>query len=63
MVKIAINRSARLLIEQYGADAAVRAARNADALLERGNLGGYYTWMQIGRRIERMQEAEGRVRH
>jgi hypothetical protein len=33
---IDIYRSARLLIEQHGDEAAIRAAERADAMLERG---------------------------
>ena len=42
-----IFRSAKLLIDQHGADAAIEAARRADALLDKGDLDGRAVWLRI----------------
>ena len=42
-----IWRSARVLLDQYGLDAAIQAAMKADAMLERGDLKGAAVWRRI----------------
>ena len=42
-----IYRSARVLIDQHGEDAPIRAAQKADAMLESGNLDGKRLWLKI----------------
>jgi hypothetical protein len=42
-----IFRAARLLIDQHCEDAALRAARRANELLEEGDLDGSATWQRI----------------
>lgn len=39
-----IYRSARLLIDQYGDEAPIHAAMQADAMLEKGDLEGQAVW-------------------
>ena len=63
MDDIDIYRSAKLYIDQYGADASVRAAMTADAMLARGDLEGFNVWMRIGRAIEELQAMEGGTKH
>jgi hypothetical protein len=58
-----IYRSAKLLIDQYGAHASVHAAMKADAMLARGDLDGFGVWMRIGRAIEKMQATQGGTTH
>jgi hypothetical protein len=39
--------AAKLLIDQYGEDAAIRAAQRADELADEGDLDGVAFWRQI----------------
>ena len=49
-----IFRAARLLIDQHGADAGLRAAERADQLLEAGDMIGAMTWRRIHKAIEEL---------
>jgi hypothetical protein len=51
---IDIYRSAQLLIKQYGEDAAIHAAMEADACLERGDLDGKATWIRVIKAIKEL---------
>ncbi len=43
-----IYRSAKLLIDQYGAvEAEIHAAQRADALLEQGDMDGRRVWLRV----------------
>ena len=42
-----IYRSAKLLVEQHGADALIEAALKADELLDAGDIDGRATWLRI----------------
>ena len=44
---IDIWRSAKLLVDQYGADAPIRAAQCADELLAAGDIEGRAAWLRI----------------
>ena len=61
MHDIDIYRSAKLYIDQYGADASKHAAMQAEAMMRASDLEGYNAWMRIGRAIEDMQAAAGRT--
>ena len=50
-----IWRSANLLIKRHGEDAPIQAAMRADAMLEKGDLGGYAVWKRILRAVEELQ--------
>jgi hypothetical protein len=50
-----IYRSANLLVKQHGEDAASEAAKQADAMLEAGDLDGYAVWKRILRAVEELQ--------
>ena len=50
-----IFRSANLLIKQHGQDAAIHAAMNADAMLDKGDLDGLAVWKRILRAVEELQ--------
>lgn len=63
MDEIEIYRSAKLYIDQYGADASAHAAMRAEALLACDDLDGFNVWMQIGRKIEEMLAIEGGTKH
>ena len=45
--ELRIQHSAKLVIDHYGEDALIRAARRADELLERGDVQGYEVWLAI----------------
>ncbi len=42
-----IYRSAQVLVKRHGQDAPIEAAMRADAMLEKGDLGGYAVWKRI----------------
>lgn len=63
MDEIDIYRSARLLVDQYGADAAVQAAMRADAMIERGDMAGAAVWKRVVRAIAELQTTAGRTKH
>ena len=50
-----IWRAARLLIDQHGEDAALRAAQRADELLEAGDMDGVAVWRRITAAIEELR--------
>ena len=54
-----ISRSAKRLIKQFGLDASIQAARNAEAMLERGDIDEFDKWLRIGRTIEVIQAIGG----
>ncbi len=50
-------RTAKLLLDQYGADAATHAAIRADAMLGAGDMERQAVWKRIVRAIEELQAA------
>jgi hypothetical protein len=50
-----IYRAAKLLIDQHGQDAPIRAAERADELLEAGDIDGAGIWRTIMGAIEELQ--------
>ncbi len=54
--EIDIYRSANLLIKQHGDEAAIFAARQADACLEMGDLDGKVMWLAVISAIEELQD-------
>ena len=50
-----IFRAAKLLIDQHGADAPLRAAERADELLDDGDVEGSGVWRRILEAIEELQ--------
>jgi hypothetical protein len=50
-----IYRAAKLLIDQHGHDAPIRAAERADELLEAGDIDGAGIWRAIMGSIEELQ--------
>jgi hypothetical protein len=63
MDEIDIDRWAKLVIDQYGADAPAHASMKADAALELGDLNGVEMWKRIVRAIAKIQATEGRTKH
>ncbi len=55
-----IYRSAKLLIDQHGEDAAKHSAKCADALLEGGDMEGRRVWLSILGAIEELQRTRPR---
>ncbi len=53
-----IFRSAKLLIDQHGEDAATHAAMEADKLLAKGDMAGKRTWVRIMKAIDELQRTE-----
>jgi len=49
-------RAANLLIEQYGDDAGIFAARQADACFEKGDLDGKAAWLAVIEAIKELQD-------
>ncbi len=54
--EIDIYRSANLLIKQHGEEAAIFAAMQADACLEKGELDGKVVWLAVIRAIEELKD-------
>jgi hypothetical protein len=55
-----VYRSAKLLIDQHGDEAAIHAAMRTDELLDAGDLDGVAVWRRIIRAIEELQRKEPR---
>ncbi|MFQ5962055.1 MAG: hypothetical protein ACE5MG_11725 [Candidatus Methylomirabilales bacterium] len=53
--QIDIYRSAKLLIDQHGQNAARHAAKRADALLDAGDMEGRRAWLSILEAIEELR--------
>ena len=55
-----IYRTANVLIREHGEDAALEAAQSADAMLERGSLGGQRVWKRVLTAVKEIQREEPR---
>ena len=53
-----IYRSAKLLIDQRGKDAATEAAMRADSMLEKGDMDGKRVWVRVVKAVEELQRTE-----
>ena len=61
-----IFRSAHALIQQHGDEAAIQAAMQEDAMIEKGDLDGAAVWRRIVNAVEELQREEpatGERRH
>ena len=61
-----VYRSAHALIQQHGEGAAIQAAMNADAMLDKGDLDGAAVWRQIVAAVNDLQREKlepGERRH
>lgn len=56
--EIDVYRSAKLFIEQHGDEAAIQAAYQADAMLDKGDLDGAAVWRRIVAVINELQREE-----
>ena len=64
--EIDLWRSANIMIQQHGAQAALEAGLLADAMLEKGDPDGQRVWLQIRAKIKELQHetpAEGKPVH
>ena len=52
---IDIYRTANLMIQQHGEEAAIQAAMKADEMLAQGNLDGKAVWLGVIKAIEELQ--------
>lgn len=61
--EIDIYRTANLLIQQHGEEAAIQAAMKADEMLAKGDMDGKAVWMRVIEAIEELwdTESEGTV--
>ncbi len=53
-----IWHSANLLVQQYRDDAPIHAAMQADAMLEKGDLGGLAVWKRVLKAVEELHGTE-----
>jgi len=53
-----IYRTANLMIQQHGEEAALQAAMRADEMLAKGNMDGKAVWMRVIESIEELQATE-----
>ncbi len=53
-----IFRSANEFVKQHGEDAPIHAAMRTDAMLDKGDLGGYAVWKRRLRAVEGLQKTE-----
>ncbi len=53
-----IYRSTNVLVKHHGQDAPIQAALRADAMLDRGDLGGYAVWKRIVKAVEELLSKE-----
>ena len=47
-------RTAKLLVDQHGADAPIHAAMKADEMLDAGNMDGKLVWLRIKAAVEQL---------
>jgi hypothetical protein len=55
MDKAAIRQAAVQMMKLHGSDAELAAARQADAMLNRGNIGGFHAWSRITTLINNLE--------
>ena len=53
-----IYRAAQVLVKQHGQDAPTEVAMEADAMLEKGDLGGYAVWKRVLQAVEELRRME-----
>ena len=55
---LTIFRAANFVSREHGDDAALEAAKHADAMLEKGNLKGLAAWKRIVRAVEEIRRTK-----
>jgi hypothetical protein len=63
MDEIEVYRSAKLVIDQYGADAPLHAAKQVSAKRDWGDLEGAAAWKRIVWAIADLRAVKGRTKH
>ena len=58
--EIDVYRSAKLLIDKHGEWAAIQAALEADAMLDKGDLDGAAVWRRVVAAINELQRTESK---
>ena len=58
--EIDIFRTASVLIREHGEAATLEAAQRADAMLEKGSLGGQRVWKRVMAAVKEIQREEPR---
>lgn len=58
-----VYRRAKRLVEEYGADASAHAARQAELMLEHGDMEAFAVWKRIVRAIREIRKMEGHAEH
>ncbi len=59
-----IYRTAKLLVDNHGAEAPIHAAMNADAMLAKGDMDGRAVWLRVVRAVGELLDCkEGRVKN
>ncbi len=53
-----VFRAANTLIKRWGADAEIRAAEQADAILEKGSIAGQQFWLRVLKAIDELQRQD-----
>jgi hypothetical protein len=53
-----IYRTAKLLIDQHGEDAAFHAGMRVDEMLDKGDLDGRAVWRRVLAAVEELQDVE-----
>ncbi len=53
-----IFRSAKLLVDQHGAEAPIEAALRFDAMLEKGDLDGQRVWLRILAAVNKLLDTQ-----
>jgi len=59
MNETAIQQAAAHMMRLHGGEAELAAARQADAMLSRGNVGGFHTWTRIATLINDLDRKAG----
>ncbi len=49
-----IYRTAKLLVDNHGAEAPIHAAMNADAMLDKGDMDGKAVWLRVVKAINEL---------
>ncbi len=55
-----IYRTAKLLVDNHGAEAPFHAAMNADAMLAKGDMDGRAVWLRVVKAVEELLATERR---
>jgi hypothetical protein len=58
-----VYHAAKLVLEQYGADAPARAAMMAETMKARGDVQGWSVWQRIGVAINALRSIGGGTTH